>query len=93
MVAISRGLTHQQQLDRREKKCAAEQLVVNVENQAGQGAANTSKSLLKVWQRRIVAKVMPMTQRSLVSSANSSEKAHKASKKRQNSLNRDPFVT
>jgi hypothetical protein len=64
-----------------------------VENQAGQGVANTSKSPLKVSQRKIVAKVMPMTQRSLVSSANSSEKVHKASKKRQTSVNRDPFVT
>jgi hypothetical protein len=64
-----------------------------VENQAGQGVANTSKSPLKVWQRKIVARAMLMTQRSLASSANSSEKAHKASKKRQNSLNRDPFVT
>jgi hypothetical protein len=64
-----------------------------VESQAGQGVANTSKSPLKVSQRKIVAKVMPMIQRSLVSSANSSEKAHKASKKRQKTLNRDPFVT
>jgi hypothetical protein len=64
-----------------------------VENQAGQGVANTSKSPLKVWQRKIVARAMPMTQRSLASSANSLEKAHKASKKRQKRLNRDPFVT
>jgi len=55
--------------------------------------ANTLKSLLKVWQRKIAAKAMPMTQRSLDSSANSLEKAHKASKKRQKRLNRDPFVT
>jgi hypothetical protein len=64
-----------------------------VENQAGLGVANTSKSPLKVWQRKIVARAMPMTQRSLASSANSLEKAHKASKKRQKRLNRDPFVT
>jgi hypothetical protein len=64
-----------------------------VENQAGLGVVNTSKSPLKVWQRKIVAKVMPMTQRSLVSLANSSEKAHKASKKGQKRGNRDPFVT
>jgi len=54
-----------------------------VENQAGQGVANTSKSPLKVWQRRIVAKAMPMTPRSLASSANSSEKALKESKSQQ----------
>jgi hypothetical protein len=36
-----------------------------------------------VWQRRIVAKAMPMTPRSLASSANFSEKAHKEIKKRQ----------
>jgi hypothetical protein len=64
-----------------------------VENQAGQGVANTSKSPLKVWQRKIVARAMLMTQRSLVSSAKCLEKAHKASKKRQKRLNRDPFVT
>jgi hypothetical protein len=54
---------------------------------------NTSKSPLKVWQRKIVAKVMPMTQRSLVSSANYSEKAHNETKKRQKALKRNPFVT
>jgi hypothetical protein len=64
-----------------------------VENQAGLGVVNTSKSPLMVWQRKIVAKVMPMTQRSLVSSANSSEKAHNEPKKRQKRCNRDPFVT
>jgi hypothetical protein len=64
-----------------------------VENQAGLGVVNTSKAPLKVCQRKIVAKVMPMTQRSLVSLANSSEKAHNEPKKRQKRRNRDPFVT
>jgi hypothetical protein len=54
-----------------------------VESQAGQAVANISKSPLKGWRRRIAAKVMQMIQRSLVSSANSSEKALKESKKRQ----------
>jgi hypothetical protein len=55
--------------------------------------ANTSKPPLKEWPRRIVAKATPMTLKNLVSSANSSEKAHKESKKGKKRLNRDPFVT
>jgi hypothetical protein len=39
-----------------------------------------------VWQRRIVAKAMPMTPRSLASSVNSSEKAHKEIKKQQKAV-------
>jgi len=74
-------------------KCVAEQIVVSAESQLGQVVANTLKSHLKVWPRRIVAKVMPMTRRSLVSSASSSEKAHNQRKNRQKRLNRDPFVT
>jgi hypothetical protein len=64
-----------------------------VENQAGQGVANTSKSPLKGWQRKIVAKVMPMTQRSQASSANSSEKALKTLNGGKLTLKRDLFVT
>jgi len=64
-----------------------------VENQAGQGVANTSKSPSKVSQKKIVAKVMPMTRRSLVSSANSSEKALKSLIGGKLTLKRDLFVT
>jgi hypothetical protein len=44
---------------------------------------NTSKPLSKVSPKRIVAKAMPMTQKNLVFSANSSGKALKESKSQQ----------
>jgi len=64
-----------------------------VENQVGQGVASTLKSHLKGWQSRTVANVMPMTQRSQASSANSSEKALKTLNGGKLTLKRDLFVT